>query len=263
MDSENQELDILKAIICGYEKSGTTLLNELLRRHPSLDSGFECGFLLGDSPRQFKTIMPYYGFFQSKWKMKNTDMRYICDTDSWGECYRRARERSPIIVDKNVFLFDKTPIYMLHLSAVLDKVPHIPCVVNVRDPRALMLSWARWSGHTEDAQQWIECHLEEYCNRYTSYAKGYTQALLQHGDRIFLNSFEQFCQQPRAQLQAIFRFLGLQFEPEYMTFSSEHFVYGNTVSEDYIKPYVSVLSDEICDKILQGTSEYEQWHYHP
>ena len=262
MNTINPELLPLVAILCGFEKSGTTLLNEILRRHPKLDSGFECGFLLGDSPRQFPDKKPYHGFFQSKWKMTNTDMKYICDTDGWGECYRRVRERSPIIEDKDVFLFDKTPIYMLHLSAVLDKAPHIPCVVNVRDPRALMLSWARWSGHTEDAQQWIEGHLEEYCNRYISYARGYTQAMAQYGGRIFLNNFEEFCKEPSKQLQAIFGFLGLQFKSEYMTFSSEHFVYGNTVSEDYIKPYVGILSDETCDKILAGTIEYEQWHYH-
>ncbi len=43
----------LFALVCGFEKSGTTLLNEILRRHPGVDSGFECGFLLGQSPRDF------------------------------------------------------------------------------------------------------------------------------------------------------------------------------------------------------------------
>lgn len=262
MNTVNTDLNPLKAIICGYEKSGTTLLNEILRRHPRLDSGFECGFLLGDSPRQFPGKKPYHGFFQSKWKMSNADMKYICDTDSWGECYRRVRERSPVIIDKSVFLFDKTPIYMLHLPEVLAKTPGIPCIVNVRDPRSLMLSWARWSGHTEDAEQWIRDHMEEYCERFTSYAKGYTQALSQYSDRIFLNQFEVFCTEPRAQLQAIFKFIGLRFEEQYMTFSSEHFVYGNTVSEAYMYPYADTLSESICRDILSETIGYENWHYH-
>jgi hypothetical protein len=263
MTGEFHGLYPLKAIVCGYEKSGTTLLNELLRRHPKMDSGFEGGFLLGESPRQFPTAWPYYGFFQSKWNMTKADMDYVCNTDDWGECYRRVRERSPIITDKSVFLFDKTPIYMLHLSEVLSRVPGIPCIVNVRDPRALMLSWARWSGHTDDAEQWISGNLQEYCARYASYAEGYAKAMLQYSDRIFLNKFEELCTDPIPRLQAIFRFLGLEFSEEYLSFSSDHFVYGNTVSTAYIQPYRDTLTDEICKEILAGTSNYHQWHYQP
>jgi len=261
MNSKIPGLYPLKAIICGYEKSGTTLLNELIRRHPDMDSGFEGGFLLGDSPQQFPTIKPYYGFFQSKWQMTNADMNYVCSTDNWAECYRRVRERSPIITDKSVFLFDKTPIYMLHLSEVLSKTGDTPCIVNVRDPRALMLSWARWSGHTEDSEQWIKSNMRTYCERYLSYAEGYSNAMLQYRDRIFLNRFEELCTDPTPRLQAIFEFLGLEFSEQYLSFSSDHFVYGNTVSEAYIEPYRGTLSDEICEEILTATIEYSQWHY--
>lgn len=189
-------------------------------------------------------------------------MDYIFSADSWGECYRRVRERSPVITDKSVFLFDKTPIYMLHLSEILSKTGDTPCIVNVRDPRALMLSWARWSGHTNDAEQWIKSHMREYCDRYTNYAGGYAKAILHYGDRIFLNRFEVLCTDPTPQLQAIFQFLGLEFSEEYLSFTSEHFVYGNTVSKAYIEPYRGTLSDEICEEILAGTSNYHQWHYH-
>ena len=148
--------------------------------------------------------------------MKNTDMDYICNSNSWSECYLKIRERSPIIADKNVFLFDKTPIYMLHLSDVLTKAPDIPCVVNVRDPRALMLSWARWSGHATDAEEWINLNISEYCNRYSNYATGYQKALLEHSDRIYVNRFEEFCMNPTHHLEAIFKFIGLDFNEDYL-----------------------------------------------
>src|SRR5688572_28260285 len=80
--------DPLIALVCGFEKSGTTLLNEILRRHPDLDSGFEGGFLLGASPRDFRNFQPYYAYFRQTWELSRADMLYICDTDSWGECYR-------------------------------------------------------------------------------------------------------------------------------------------------------------------------------
>ncbi len=251
----------LKAIICGYEKSGTTLLNEILRRHPNMDSGFECGFLLGDSPRDFPTIKPYHAYFKSTWELSRADMKYIFDTDSWDECYARARGRSPVISNKDTGIFDKTPIYMLHLNEVLNKVPGIPCVVNVRDPRALMLSWANWSGHKEDAEDWIEENFEAYCERFLSYADGYTKALASHGDRILLNQFEKLCQNPEFYLKRIFAFLGLRFDNEFMNFSSKHFVYGNTVSTEYLFPYRDKLSTELCNRILSETGRYSQWHF--
>ncbi len=254
-------VDPLKAIICGYEKSGTTLINEILRRHPDMDSGFECGFLLGDSPRDFSTIKPYHAFFKSTWELSREDMKYIFNTDSWSECYIRARERSPIIINKNTGIFDKTPIYMLHLNDVLKKVPGVPCVVNVRDPRALMLSWAMWSGHQNDTEKWIRDNFDEYCERYLSYAKGYTNALDLHGDRIMLNQFENLCVEPAYFLNKIFEFIGLSFKTEYLKFSSKHFVYGNTVSTEYLFPYRGVLSEDLCAEILAATQSYEQWHY--
>ena len=250
----------LMAVICGYEKSGTTLLNEILRRHPNLDSGFECGFLLCDSPRDFPKLQPYSGFFKKYWQMSSLDLTYMCDTDNWDECYRRARERSALIQNKSTDLFDKTPKYMLHLTEVLNKVPSIPCIINVRDPRSLMLSWARWSGHTEDAEEWIKDQLESYLDRYLSYANGYTRALESHRERMLLVQFEKLCREPDRYIREIFEFVGLEFQKEYLYFSSDYFVYGNTVSKDYLCPYKECLSLELCESILEGTHRYSQWH---
>lgn len=251
----------VRALICGYEKSGTTLLNEILRRHPRLDSGFEGGMLLGDSPRDFPGIQPYFAYFRQKWRLSREDMEQICDTDDWATCYRRIRDLSPVIADKNCELFDKTPIYMKQLSEVLARVPGVPCVVNVRDPRALMLSWARWSGHSEDPELYIRQNLANYCQRYLDYARGYHAALPRYGDRIYLNRFESLCLEPQPQLEKIFDFLGLCFEPDFLHFSSEYFVYGNTVSTDYLFPYQGVLSEEVCQAILAGTAECAEWHF--
>lgn len=253
---------VLLALVCGYEKSGTTLLNEILRRHPKLDSGFEGGFLLGETPRQFPKIQPYCAFFRQKWGVSHEDLRHICDTDDWQECYRRVREKAAVITDKNCSLFDKTPAYMGQLDAVLRRIPDIPCVVNVRDPRSLMCSWAHWSGHGDDPEQWLRDNFEKNCQRFLSYARGYSAALACHGSRIHLVRFEHLCLTPDAELRRLFGFLGLEFSSDYLQFSSEHFVYGNSVSTDYLYPYQSRLSDGFCQDILDATAEYAQWHFH-
>lgn len=252
----------LHALVCGFEKSGTTLINEILRRHPRLDSGFEGGFLLADSPREFRHCQPYFAFFKKTWDLTREDVRYICDTDDWGECYRRARERSPVIVDKRSLIFDKTPIYMKHLAPVLDKVPGLPCVVNVRDPRSLFLSWANWSGFRDDPEAWLEANFDDNVQRFLDYARGYEGAVERHSARLLLNRFEILCQEPERVFSELFDFFGLDFSPEYLAFSSQHFVYGNQVSLEYLYPYRGQLSEQLCQRILDATAAFSQWHYH-
>ena len=254
-------LDPLVALVCGFEKSGTTLINEILRRHPRLDSGHEVGVLLGDSPRDFRTTQPYFGFFCETWKLSRAEAEQVCDTDDWSTFYRRARDASPVIVDKTVSVFDKTPIYMLHLSEVLRKAP-LPCVVSVRDPRALMHSWANWSGHAHDPGAWLEEHFERNCERFLSYARGYSEANRSFPDLVMVSQFERLSTNPEVEFEEIFRFLGLTFRREYLSFRSEHFVYGNAVSSDYVFAYRQSLSNELCDRILDATRDFEEWHYH-
>lgn len=255
------KLDPLCGIVCGFEKSGTTLINEILRRHPRLDSGHEVGVLLVDSPREFHTTQPYYSYFRETWKLSKAEAEEICDTDDWATFYRRARALSPVISDKTVSIFDKTPIYMLHLSDVLRKAP-LPCIVSVRDPRALMHSWANWSGFADDPDGWLRENFERNCERFLSYARGYRAASLTHPELLKVSQFEQLSNNPEVEFEKIFRFLGLTFRAEYLSFESEHFVYGNSVSSDYVFAYRNGLSSDLCDRILDATSEFEEWHYH-
>lgn len=254
-------MEPLKLIVCGFEKSGTTLVNEILRRHPELDSGFECGFLLADTPQQFASIQPYYSYFRKCWELSKDDMRYILDTPNWAECYRRARACSPVIKNKQSALFDKTPIYMQHLPDVLDKVVNVPCVVTVRDPRALFYSWARWSGGADNPERYIRDHLQQYIDRYCSYGEGYRRAMLRYSDRITLIQFEALCNDPVFYCRRIFESIGLSFSSEFLNFNSKYFVYGNAVSKEYIFSYRSYLSESLCELILQGLTNYSEWWF--
>ena len=50
---------MLAFVICGVEHSGTTLISEIFRQVPMLDSGFETGVLLSETPSQFLQEMPF------------------------------------------------------------------------------------------------------------------------------------------------------------------------------------------------------------
>lgn len=256
------ELFPLYAILCGLEKSGTTVLSEVLRRHPELDSGHEVGVLLAPTPRDFPGIQPYFSYFQKTWKLSRDEALACCDTDDIRTFYLRARQASSVIANKRAAIFDKTPRYMKYLPDVLDKVPGLPCIVNVRDPRAVMHSWACWSGHKDAPGVWLEQNFESNRDRYLSYARGYRDAELTRKHRLFLNRFEIMTLEPEQTLSSIFEFLGLSFDRSFMYFESEHFVYGNTISSDYLFPYRKDFTSHLCDRILEATAEFSGWHFH-
>lgn len=251
----------IAAVLCGYEKSGTTVLNEILRRHPRLDSGHEVGVLLAENPRGFSQVQPYFSFFQQTWALGRQEALHCCDTDHWSVFYERAKAHSPVIVDKTVELFDKTPKYMAQLASVLDKVPGVPCVVNVRDPRALMHSWACWSGHRDRPARWVEQNFDYCLQRFCTYAEGYRAAAASGKYRLFLNPFESMCVEPSTRLSEIFAFLGLEFHESYLSFESEHFVYGSTVTTAHLRPYLNSFPESLSRRILAATSAFQSWHF--
>lgn len=247
----------LKAIVCGYERGGTTLISQLLRQHPNLYSGFECGFLLVDKISDFLSFEPYCTMTKRGWQLTAEDLEYICQADNWVDVYIRLQARSALTKNKeDVCIFDKTPKYMQFLPQVLNKTVEVPCIVIARDPRAVLWSWAKRSNLSLDV--WIEQHLEDSCQRYRSYAQGYKRAVDSgFGDRILLIQYESLCVNEADEVEKIFNFIGLEFDPAYLMFkeSTKTFpnVYGNNISAHYLTEYEEHFPHAICDKILELT----------
>jgi hypothetical protein len=110
----------LLCIICGYECSGTTLVSELVRQHPGVDGRFECGFLLVEKMTEFIDLEPYASNLKRDWGVTQESLEYICQAPTWLDAYCRLRERAAI-PSRNVQLYDKTPLYLRDLQAVLGK----------------------------------------------------------------------------------------------------------------------------------------------
>ncbi|GAB6905563.1 conserved hypothetical protein [Desulfosarcina cetonica] len=249
---------ILKAIVCGYERGGTTLINELLRAHPELDSGFECGFLLATSPRDY--LNPEFNEFNGSlirngWKITQEELvDYICTSDSWSTAYRRLREKSRVISDKSVLLFDKTPKYLLHLDSVLEKVPGVPCIVIAKEAKGVIWSWIKRSHLTREAA--IESdQLFAYANRYVSYFNGYKRAMRLYSDRILLIHYDRLCLQPHREVKRIFDFLGLNYSRKLLKFEPNYGVHGSKVSIKYMNEYKDYLPEPILNRIDELTKK--------
>lgn len=251
----------LIGVFCGFEKSGTTVLNEVLRGHPDVFSGHEIGVLLADTPRDFPKIQPYFNFFCKTWELEKEVAMCCCDVLGWMEFYSRLRSVSPLVEKQNASIFDKTPRYMIDLDNVLNKVPGLPCVVNVRDPRALMHSWACWSGGAEAPGDWVDENFEYCIERFASYASSFWAAYTSRKHRIYVNQFEQMCQRPEVELKKIFDFLELDFSPNFLNFDSKYFVYGNKITEDYVRSYQRAFSSDLCARIIDATKDFGDWHF--
>lgn len=67
-----------KFAICGLEHTGTTLVSELFRQVPRVDSGFECGVFLGENPAAFKGLEPFYQNMCDGWGISVEELEECC-----------------------------------------------------------------------------------------------------------------------------------------------------------------------------------------
>jgi SAM-dependent methyltransferase len=191
------------------------------------------------------------------WGLALEDMEYVCSAPDWEEMYRRLAGR--FRPGEQVRVFDKTPRYMEHLPSVMAKVPGAPAIVVVRDPRALFWSWLKRAG--ERPTDWLQA----YPGRYRSYAAGYRAALRAGlGDRLLLVRHEDLSLRPEEEGRRIFSFLGLEFDPAYVSFQPRfRNVRGGGVTSAFVLEYREHLTAGECEQILASTSDFADWWWEP
>ena len=247
----------LKAIVCGFEHSGTTLVSEILRQHPRLDSGFEGGFLFCENVQDFLGAEPFYSHAKAGWGVSDEDLKYITAADNWPEVYRRLRERAEVIKDKTSWLFDKTPVYMGYLPQILEKVPDVPCIVIVKDLRAFFWSYFKRTQLSMD--EWYNNKFEDPCNHVLFYARGWQQAIEKgYSKRLLLIKYENLCLNPPGEVKKIFDFLDLDFHEKYLCFPNSRYanVRGTQIYIQYLVDYLDHLPSYACDKVLELVDQH-------
>lgn len=248
----------LAAIVCGFERGGTTLVSTLLKQHPSLDSAFEGGLLLAPTLAEFPTLEPYAEHLRTSWRIDDAKLRDICDAPDWLSAYARLAAVSPAIKSPDVALVDKTPRYLEHLPEVLAKVPDVPCIVLARDPLSVLHAW-RKRLHM-NPRRWFYEHLPASCERYLAYHRGYARALAAGmGPRILLVHYEALCTEPEREAERIFAHLGLTFDPALLALDRggplHANLHGSRISADYVAEYAGDLDFRTAGRILRLTRE--------
>ena len=134
MMSETSMNKSLAAIVCGMPFSGTTFLSRLICAHPKIDAGFECGMLLGKSPKNFPEAGRFYDWMMDKrppynWNLTKEEMDDICSSPTFDKSYDRIVDHCHLFQGDVKYVLDKTPVYVYLLKSIMRRMPETPVIV--------------------------------------------------------------------------------------------------------------------------------------
>lgn len=201
----------LFCVLTGMEHSGTTFLARSLCQLPDLESGFECGVLLGDSPREFRRFEPYYSWMMvtprtGHWGLSREELEHCCDTDSFDEFYDRVH-RTSLICDGASQLIDKTPRYVYSLDRVINNTD-VPVLITNKDIRLLYWSCKKRVPGWRRRLTWI--HLPAFARRYLLYRKNVRRWL--ESSRVMIVPHTELARAPDETMAKVCRFLGVEWD---------------------------------------------------
>ena len=252
----------LKFIVCGLEHSGTTMVSDLFREHPLTESGFECGVLLCQSPREFKSFHPYCDHMEVGWGITKDDLNECCDTDHFAEFFSRLFSKSNILSEStSQIIFDKTPRYITDLKSVKSKVA-LPTIAVIKDPRSLTLSdFKRSKKPYEEIDEWYESWKQSKISYMRSGYIGYQYAW--NDNSCLVIRLEDICFNAKATVKSMFEFVGLEFKSKYLDLKHKRFdnTFGTSISVNSCMRFMEELPKHIQSKVENDFSEFEHWFY--
>ena len=252
----------LSFLICGLEHSGTTMVSDLFREHPDVDSGFECGVLLCEKPRDFLSYEPFCNHMVVGWGIDHRDFEMACDASTFEEFYSRLFLYSSLIKEKQAGnIFDKTPRYITDLGRVQQRCDR-PIIAVIKDPRSLALSDFKRSKYSIDQiDQWYEGWMEPKKAYMRSAYLGYQYAW--RNDNCFVVRLEDICFDARNTVGALYDFVGIDFKSEFLSLRSKRFnnTSGSSISVGACMQFLDDLPVFIQERILEDFSEFDRWFF--
>lgn len=248
----------LRFVICGIEHSGTTLVSDLFRQVPGLDSGFEVGVLLGERPADFRQMQPFAANMNAGWGITDADMDAICAAPTFEEFYRRLGAASTVI-DKDGDLFDKTPRYLNQLEECMKRA-QVPFIATYKDPRSIVFSDYQRAG-TEDFEGWYADYKRKKIPYMNTLYRNH-QAHRNNGQVAFA-SLEALSVNTEQTVRRIFEHVGVPFEFRYLLLKNLR--YKNTQSNfiDMRAPfkYLENFDETRCKRIVDDFAQFEEWFH--
>lgn len=249
----------LKLLICGLEHTGTTLLSDLFRQVPGLDSGFECGVLLGDSPADFLDMSPFSNNMLKGWGISHAQLEACCAEPDFDGFYTQLMKVSSVLSPGTSAIFDKTPRYLSDLTSVLGR-SKCPVVVSYKDPRAIVFSDFK-RAKISDFDSWYD----RYRTPKLRYVRTCYNEFIRHVDnpRVTTIGLEDLAMNSRATMERMFAHVGETFRLSYAIIDTLRYanVKNKVVSADIAFEYVGRLPQAAQDRIMTDFGHFTAWIY--
>ncbi len=256
----------LKFVICGLEHSGTTLVSDIFRQVEGVDSGFECGVLLGESPRDFPNIQPFYKNTLGGWNISEDAVKAACNTDSFPDFYRSLYKESKLFDPNTKYLFDKTPRYFTELFKCQAKVG-VPFIATYKDPRSIVFSDFKRSGKEKPFEEWYEDYKApklQYLSRiYNDNYLRWIETKHKENDEVLCIALEDICLDTRKTAEKMFSHVGFNFDISYLLMKNLRYAHTRMpqVSSRIPFEYIESLSKKRIEKIEKDFASLENWFY--
>lgn len=209
--SEFQKKSGLFCIITGIEHSGTTMTSSLVMNAPNLYGAFELGILMAKTPRDFREGFFFDGITKPTtshfWGLTEHQREQMQAASCVAEQYNIVRKYSPIYEALNTsWLVDKTPAYYRDLYAIMQRTPKIPFVVTQKNDDSIRKSLTK----RNTGRRQIEKMLKNF-HRQLNLAKKHFP------ERLFVLNYTSFEKDPNRNMNELFSFLGLRWDPSYLS----------------------------------------------
>ena len=201
----------LFCIVAGLEHSGTTMTSMLLMNAPNLYGAFECGLLMARKHgRQNISDFWHNGLIrptkQRFWGLTEAQRYEIEHNASCiAEQYSLLRRYSPLFrpggINQDSWLVDKTPRYYAKLHSVMTKTPGVPVILLHKNEDEIIRSYQK-RGEKPNLEKYRE--QLEICQR-------------DFPERLHVLNYTAMAEDPNKIMTDAFDFLGLQWNPEYLT----------------------------------------------
>ena len=244
------QIPILKGVVCGMEHAGTTLLAQLLRQHPHIETGYEVGALMHQSIEQFWNNTgvwkqyndPNYRYgLEQGWKLGDVGRQAVRSAKDWQNFYGQLHAHSPLVRDKRSYLIDKTPPY----QAVIDNIAtrfDVPIVIIIKDPVLLFDSWYRRH------QTQVIAMAQYYAGR----AAATQRAKQLFPDQVFIIAYEDLVRFPGRVMDKVFTHIGV-----------EPMLLPDTLDSDFPEKVPAQVINDIAMRLARvGQAKHQQFMRH-
>ena len=194
--------DHLGCIVTGMDHGGTTFTLNLLKAHPNLFSGFECGLLFEPGVARRK----YSKFIKKGWQIKDKkaidQISQVPTNYAFQLLFNHSKLKKP---DSKII--DKTPGYSEYWSTFLKSSEDVPIIVVKKNPYDQFCSW-RKRGHK------INEFVHIYNRRLVSPLKKLTP---EQRKRVLVVDFSMLFTDPRLYVQNMLNHIGFPFDESVYT----------------------------------------------